>query len=451
MKVSTFASLFLAVACCLAVSAEKFSYTNYKLVRVFPSSSNSSVDVDSDDDAFSWLQKVELEDSEVDIWHMAPNKHADVLLSPSAYAKYTRILRQKNFFFSVLDSNIQNKFNAEQSSIKARKNDWWSTDEKQANQFLFKYLRHSEINVFLKQTARAYPDLVSLYSIGRSYEQRDMEVIKLRSSTNSNKSVWIDCGIHAREWVSPATCVYMIDTILREHREAAKPAETLLGKYEIHILPVLNPDGYEYTHTDFRLWRKNRAPNANSQCVGTDLNRNFDFKWLMGGSSSNPCSDVYAGSSGSSEIETKNVIKALAAKSGDWVAYFSFHSYGQYILSPFGHSKLNSELPEDYAEMLAKAEIAKQAIEGYENVEGKWVVGSSSQALYVTTGTSNDYFYAKEGIIYSYVWELRPGSNTADFQYGFALPENRMTDVATETYLGVKALLNAILNLSCCF
>ena len=39
-----------------------------------------------------------------------------------------------------------------------------------------------------------------------------------------------------------------------------------------YILPVANPDGYEYTKTD-RFWRKTRSPNEGSICIGTDPNR----------------------------------------------------------------------------------------------------------------------------------------------------------------------------------
>ena len=71
-------------------------------------------------------------------------------------------------------------------------------------------------------------------------------------------------------------------------------------------MPCANPDGYIYSRTENRLWRKTRSPNGNN-CFGTDANRNFGYQWGTGGSSDNPCSDTYMGSEAFSEIETKNI------------------------------------------------------------------------------------------------------------------------------------------------
>ena len=51
---------------------------------------------------------------------------------------------------------------------------------------------------------------------------------------------------------------------------------SLREMYNWYIHPVVNPDGYDYTWTDNRMWRKTRRPNEGSDCVGTDGNRNFD-------------------------------------------------------------------------------------------------------------------------------------------------------------------------------
>ena len=83
----------------------------------------------------------------------------------------------------------------------------------------------------------------------------------------------------------------------------------------------------------YRFWRKNRKPNAGSSCVGTDLNRNSGFKWMTGGSSSSPCSDVFAGPAANSELEIKAVQNALNAKLGNWDAYLTLHTYGQWLFT----------------------------------------------------------------------------------------------------------------------
>ena len=65
---------------------------------------------------------------------------------------------------------------------------------------------------------------------------------------------------------------------------------SLVNGREIFIIFALNPDGmrFDLTGDPFRAWRKNRQPNAGSTAVGTDLNRNYGYKWgCCGGSSGN--------------------------------------------------------------------------------------------------------------------------------------------------------------------
>jgi hypothetical protein len=140
---------------------------------------------------------------------------------------------------------------------------------------------------------------------------------------------------------------------------------------------VLNPDGYEYTHETYRLWRKNRSPARFGSCFGTDLNRNYDFKWLQGGSSINPCSDTYAGQQANSELETQAIINVINGKLGQWDAFLSLHSYGNWWLTSWGHSA--SEYPADYEDIVAKAKIGAAAIKAYNGTV--FTVGSSASLL----------------------------------------------------------------------
>jgi murein tripeptide amidase MpaA len=86
----------------------------------------------------------------------------------------------------------------------------------------------------------------------------------------------------------------MVNKFLSDYQAGDSLAIQLLSYYEIHVMPVVNPDGYEYTHSVDRMWRKNRNPSAFSGCVGVDLNRNYDHAWMTAGSSRSPCSEIYA-------------------------------------------------------------------------------------------------------------------------------------------------------------
>jgi murein tripeptide amidase MpaA len=80
-------------------------------------------------------------------------------------------------------------------------------------------------------------------------------------------------GIHAREWIAPAMATY----IMRELVE--KNATKYLVNINIHIIPCANPDGYEFSINKERFWRKNKSPNKGPECIGVDLNRNWDFNY----------------------------------------------------------------------------------------------------------------------------------------------------------------------------
>ncbi|CAF2462299.1 unnamed protein product [Rotaria sp. Silwood2] len=163
-----------------------------------------------------------------------------------------------------------------------------------------------------------YSSLATFQSMGKTYENRDIWL-------SNKKRAFMDFGIHAREWISPATGIYMINEFLTTYASGAD-AKTILNAWELHIVPDLNPDGYAYSHSRDRKWRKNRKPTGDD-CIGVDLNRNFGYKWNTGGSSANPCSDQFHGSSAMSENETKALQSYMTGKI--WTTYLTFHSYGQ--------------------------------------------------------------------------------------------------------------------------
>lgn len=190
-----------------------------------------------------------------------------------------------------------------------------------------------EINEWLAQLVDQYPNDVTLLNIGKSYEGRDLLGVKVNIGGGSNKkSVVLEGTHHAREWISGSTVTWILNELLTSVENSTR---TLAENYEWYIFPITNPDGYAYTWTSNRMWRKNRQQGENLLCTGIDLNRNWDNYFNEGGTSMNPCSDTYAGPKAFSEPETfylSEFIKSVP----NMAAYFAFHSYSQLLMIPYG-------------------------------------------------------------------------------------------------------------------
>ena len=156
---------------------------------------------------------------------------------------------------------------------------------------------------------------------GFSGEGRALMALEIGTGDNI---IAIDCGIHAREWISPAYCQWFIDQAI--NGRFAKYTSDM----KFLVQPVINPDGYSYTWTNDRMWRKNRRVNEGARCMGVDLNRNYEANWSGPGSSSNPCSESYYGTSEFSEAESQAQRDYLDPyiKNKSLKAFLTFHSYG---------------------------------------------------------------------------------------------------------------------------
>ena len=111
----------------------------------------------------------------------------------------------------------------------------------------------------------------------------------------------------------------------------------LLQSTELWFMPVLNPDGYQYTFDTERLWRKNLRDNDGNGIInsndGVDPNRNYAEHWNYDdeGSSSLFPSQTYRGPAPESEAETKAMVSLF-----DKVHFkfaISYHSFGPLLLS----------------------------------------------------------------------------------------------------------------------
>jgi len=299
-----------------------------------------------------------------------------------------------------------------------------------------KYHTYDDIIQWLQTLPQQYPDLVTLIPLGSSYQNRNLLAVKITSAKNTTvkPAIWFDGGIHAREWISTAAVVYMLGNFLSDYGNDTT-VTTLINSLEIFVLPIFNPDGYSYTFTNDRMWRKTRSPNKDSTCIGTDPNRNWDYQWNGEGVSNDPCNEAYLGDSAFSEIEVKTV--GLYIKNyGSFKAYINFHSYSQLWMSPWGYTE---DLPKDYTAqntLSAKCAGALQAVHGT-----RFEYGPIATTIYPASGSSADYTYAVGGAIYSYGVELRDTG-----EYGFLLPANQIIPSGQETYAAVKTMAIQVLS-----
>ncbi|KAH8322419.1 hypothetical protein KR067_004376 [Drosophila pandora] len=296
-----------------------------------------------------------------------------------------------------------------------------------------RYYTHSEINQFIEDVAKENPRRAFIKTVGKSYEGRLLKTITITNGdSRRNKNViLVDGGFHAREWISPATVVYLINQLVYNLEENAD----LLEDYDWVILPVVNPDGYEYTQIseDTRLWRKTRKPSS-SECFGTDPNRNFDYHWRESGASDDPCSDTYAGSKPFSEPEALVVSDLIRTYSDRGQMYLTLHSFGPMILYPWGWI---DEVPETVDDL---DEVAKAGYEAILEATGTvYKYGPSTTTInYAAAGASDDYAF-NEGFPISFTMELPPGGRD-----GFDPPASDIDRLVKESWVGISAMARRV-------
>lgn len=277
------------------------------------------------------------------------------------------------------------------------------------------------IRFFLDSMAHNNP-LVSEDTLGKSYEGRPMIAVKIgpKGDSPQRPNVLFIATYHAREWASTDFALRLIKYL------AASPGsnprvDSLVQARDIWILPVANPDGYEYTFTTDRLWRKTRSPQRGG-AFGVDMNRNHRQNWGVDdiGSSPDPTSDIYRGPAPESEVEVRNIEAFHAAHPP--VVSVSYHSYaGVLIWAP---SAFNGPLPADMPvyRTLAGTDVRSAVKDNLVGSSRTYASPNTSWTLYLTNGEYNDWASAKYGTL-SFTSEMTSGYTNGSF-YGFEFPDD---------------------------
>ncbi|PNF25142.1 Carboxypeptidase B [Cryptotermes secundus] len=313
-----------------------------------------------------------------------------------------------------------------------------------------RYHRYSDMLHYLEYLSIKYPELVEMITIGKSSLGQPLKVVKVSTGQRTKKgeikpAVWIDGGTHAREWISPAVVMYTLKQLVENFKINRKIVEGA----DWYILPVSNPDGYEYSHSTDRFWRKTRSNHEiedekqsrtlssffwGETCRGVDMNRNWNFHWGEVGASDDPCQETYAGPRPFSEPETRAISDFIMDRKDRIKLYLTMHAYSQMWLIPWGYTNKKTG---DYDDLMS---MGRKAVDALNRVSGtQYQVGHSPSLLYPTSGGADDWAKGVAGIKYAYTVELRD-----DGTYGFLLPASQIVATGKETFAAIKAVARAI-------
>ncbi|XP_028813940.1 carboxypeptidase A1-like [Denticeps clupeoides] len=363
----------------------------------------------------------------IDFWMEPthPSLPVDIRVPSQSLKEVKMFLESNDIQYTVMIHDVQNLLDEEKRQmLKARAVQPRNTDD-----FDFaNYHTLNEIYDFIDMLVVENPHLVSKIVIGQSYEGRPLNVLKFSTGGSNRPGIWIDTGIHSREWVTQASGTWFAKKIVTDYGN--DPALTaILDKMDIFLEIATNPDGFAFTHSQNRMWRKTRKPNSGSSCVGVDPNRNWDAGFGGGGSSGNPCTETYRGPKAHSEPEVKAIVDFVQAH-GNLKAFVSIHSYSQMLLYPYGYTRTPAK---DEREL---DELAKKAVNDLTSLYGtRYKYGSIITTIYQASGGTIDWTY-DQGIKYSYTFELRDTGF-----YGFLLPANQILPTAKETWLALMAIM----------
>ncbi|XP_048002054.1 carboxypeptidase B-like [Leguminivora glycinivorella] len=352
-----------------------------------------------------------------------------VRLSPEVRASWLQYFEEREISYNMVVENLAEAFRQEDAQVQAAKA---AAAAKRTDRTIGwdTYYRHQEINNHLDELASRYSNVLTVVNGGQSYEGRQIKVVRISTTgfqDTTKPVIIIDAMVHSREWVTTPVALYIINQLVVDTVD-----RQLIEDIDWVIIPVANPDGYEYTHETDRLWRKTRSRNhtGSDQCPGIDGNRNFDHYWGTVAANAEPCSIIYEGPEAFSESEIRLIRDVVQENIGRAAMYISLHSYGNMFLYAWGN---NGSVPDNGDDLQHMGDTMATAIDALAlNKSTPYVVGNAAQVLYFTTGTSRDWTRAA-GVPITYTLEL-PG-----YEYNFEVPPTYVDQVVKETWAGIVA------------
>ncbi|MFI2616020.1 M14 family metallopeptidase [Streptomyces sp. NPDC018584] len=310
-----------------------------------------------------------------------------------------------------------------------------------------RYHNYAEMTAAIDQRIAAHPNLMSKRVIGKSYAGRDIVAIKISDNVATDEAepeVLFTHHQHAREHLTVEMALYLLRELGDDYATDAR-VKKMVDSREIWIVPDMNPDGGEYDIAtgSYRSWRKNRQPNSGSTSIGTDLNRNWAYKWgCCGGSSGSAGSDTYRGRAAESAPEVKVVADFVRSRvvggKQQIRAAIDFHTYSELILWPYGYTYA------DTAAGLTQDDRDAHATVGRKMAASNGYTPEQASDLYITDGSIDDWLWGAQKI-FSYTFEMYPSSAGGG---GFYPPDEV---IERETSRNRDAVLQLLENADCMY
>ncbi|CRK96892.1 CLUMA_CG010354, isoform A [Clunio marinus] len=418
------------------VKNRRVNYDDYQLWRLSTKTKEES----------KVLEDYKISDKGMNVhWMKGPSTRGftDVVVSPEYVESFKDFLDDNDIQFDVKIRDLQHA--VEYENPRLTKRDQIELEVMNGHPLTwYRYHHYRDIHSYLDYLKRKYPEFVELIQLGWSFEGRPLTVVKVSypydDSNNISRpfrnffikpGIFIQSGLEAHEWLSIASATYILNNLIMNINSNDTLGETIRGA-DWYVMPVLNPDGYEYSMNYDRLWQKTRSKHSQSsdfwsslfnwfstpenrteECFGVDVNRNFEYNWMKRDASNEICSDFYGGPEHSSEPEVKLLSKFLMEKDKNIEMFISLTGYGQKITFPSDHL---SQDKFDEIKDVARAGV-KMATKTLPNNELKFSVEGKRKVA----GTIDQFAMHKAKIKFSYAIETRDDSYDKFFVQGSSI------------------------------
>ena len=291
-----------------------------------------------------------------------------------------------------------------------------------------------EYEAFLETFLIQYGNIATRSIIGQTIQGRNIPLITLSTGGSTNKpGFYIQAELHAREWLANAATTWIMNELAEKYTAGDEVVTQILNNVNIFIAPTVNIDGYIYSWTNNRFWRKNRRHNGGTS-FGVDLNRNYLAPmWCQVGASTDPNSNTYCGTAPFSEPEAAATRDFILDESNNIRAGFDMHTFGPLILWPWFYTY---DRAPDYDYLVEYGAELRDAVVA---VNGHFYTSQQSADLYPAAGACDDFFYVN-GIINSITFEGRGP--------GFDPPASNIIPAGEEQYAAVISTAQRLFNVN---